>query len=109
MPRVSGGGEVGVRIPGVYGRMQARERDLCGWPDPDISWADRQDHSQGCFVRPRRLLEALEAGQPVTVPKARVELVQYAVKGRRFHLPWDRSVQNVVVSPDDVVVPVSNL
>lgn len=52
----------------------------------------------GCFCRPRRLLEALEAGQPVLVPR-------WFIRRDQAVLPWPASVRSVEVSTDDVVRP----
>ena len=105
MPRVSDSGSAGFQLPGIYRALRARERRLCGWPEADVRWANPGDHSQGCFVRPRKLLEALETGNPVVLRKAQVELVRGEAEGVRFRFPWDRSVQKVNVSRDDVVTP----
>jgi hypothetical protein len=104
MPRVDDGyvaGGGGLRIPGLYGALLVRERGR-------QERADRAtEHMRERFGyssrRNRRLLDALEAGQTVVMPRW---LVGHKRSTPRVDLPWDRQeVTAVTVSPDDVVRP----
>jgi hypothetical protein len=103
MPRVrydgSGGG--GLRIPGLYRALLDKERDRQERADratvrmrEEFGYSSRRD---------RRLLDALEAGQTVVMPRWRVG---HKRSTPPVDLPWDRhEVTTVRVSPDDVVRP----
>jgi hypothetical protein len=103
MPRVEADscGGAGLHIPGLYRALLEKERTSQKRADratermrEEFGYSSRRD---------RRLLEALEAGQTVIMPRWRV--------GHRrstppVDLPWDRQmVTTVAVSPDDVVSP----
>lgn len=57
----------GVRWPGIYAAMLARERECHYRYGEMVVWADPDDHSAGFSCRPRNRLDALEAGEPVVV------------------------------------------
>ncbi|TDK84746.1 hypothetical protein [Mycolicibacterium mucogenicum] len=88
MPRVSAEYSDVVVVPGAYEMLLARE----------ARWDGRVVTSSGggFFKRPRRLLEALEAGVPVVVSRGAIHAEP---------LPWPQSVRSVVVSPHDAVQP----
>jgi len=115
VPRVRGGVDQidtpgGVRVLGVYQGFLEKEREsYCRHGEPFVTddgdeirvyWRDRGDHSAGFFVWPRRLLDRLEAGGAVVVPRWKVP--RDPVGGR---WPWGPN-QVVEVSADDVVRPV---
>jgi hypothetical protein len=105
MPRVShgaAGGDGGIVVAGVYEQLLKRERRQ---HEHGIISADPDDHSQGRFVRQRFLLDALEARKVVVVRRSSVRLAMNYLFGGKQRLPWDRSVDTVRVSPDDVVSP----
>lgn len=86
MPRVSGEVDY-VVVPGVYSQLLERES----------RWVGRvttQAQGRSFFERPDRLLEALEAGVPVVVPR-------WVIQG----LPWSSAVRFVEVTPHDEVQP----
>jgi hypothetical protein len=59
-----------------------------------------------CYRRGRLLAERLEAGEPVVLDCATVELALW-LRGRapeRVRLPFERGARRVRVSPDDRVV-----
>jgi hypothetical protein len=71
MPRVdaSGGVAGGLRVPGVYRALLARERwhhQRYGDLGPRRLYRDGEPLP--LYRRPRHVLDALEAGEPVTVP-----------------------------------------
>jgi hypothetical protein len=105
MPRVSHGAagvDGGIVVAGVYAQLLKWERRK---HEHGITWADPDDHSQGFFARERFLLDALEAGTTVVVRRSSVELAMHYLIGGKHRLPWDRSVDTVRASPDDVVAP----
>jgi hypothetical protein len=105
MPRVSHGAsgvDGGITVRGVYAQLLEYQREKCGQPDPRRTYHPNES-AAGFTQRPRFLLDALEAGKDVIVPRRMAE-VRHAFG---FRLPWDRSVDTVRVSPDDVVSPTS--
>lgn len=72
MARIRGGSRparVGVRVPGVYQDLLLRERERV--ERSDTAADDRAKRGVGIFRRSRHLLDALEAGQPVTCRRHR--------------------------------------
>jgi hypothetical protein len=104
MPRVEAGSSIGgggLRIPGLYRALLEKERDSQERADR----ATKHMHEEFGYSsrRDRRLLDALAAGQTVTMPRWRVG---HKRSTPRVDLPWDRrEVTTVTVSPDDVVRP----
>jgi hypothetical protein len=89
---------VGVRVPGIYADLLLRERDSVS--RADAAAADRAKRGLGGFRRSRHLLDALEAGKPVTVSASqlvsgRVQIPEHMRPGRSAR--WWR------VAPDDAV------
>lgn len=117
MPQVKRGSRgAGLHMPGVYAALLASERakyERRGEPaefdgrQHRVTWKDRDDHDQGFFLWPRHLLDRLEAGDPVQVDRARVELALWERDRppRPVRLPFDREVRSVRVSPEDRLVP----
>lgn len=105
MARIRGGSapglvpaRVGVRVPGIYADLLSRERDSV--ERADAAAAGRANRGHGVFRRSRHLLNALEAGEPVTVSASqlvsrRVQIPEHMRPGRRHS--WWR------VTPDDAV------
>jgi hypothetical protein len=96
---------VGVCVPGIYADLLLRERESVG--RADAAAADRARRGVGVFRRPRHLLEALEAGEPVIVSASqlvgrRVQVPEHLRPGRRAGVRWWR------VTPDDVVEQASS-
>jgi hypothetical protein len=96
----------GARVPGIYADLLQRERERHERYRP--VWADAKDPAGGVFCRPTFLLDALEAGLPVTV-------AGWQLCGRRVSVPahmrpgsapaawWRVTADDVVerrVSPD---------
>lgn len=112
MARIKGGSvggsapaRVGFRVPGIYADLLLRERNSV--ERADATAAGRAERGMGGFRRPRRLLDALEAGDPVTVSASqlgsrRVQVPEHMRPGRRAGARWWR------VTPDDVVVRASS-
>jgi hypothetical protein len=113
MPRVDDAASgAGIHVPGVYRALLENEREhhyrygetiMHEGRELQVTWVDPDDHSAGCFCRPRTLLDALEAGEPVTV-------VNWRIGGRGVpSLPpeWrpGRGHRYFLVSADDSVVP----
>jgi hypothetical protein len=100
MPRVdgaaSGGG--GWRVPGVYAALLEREWERCNRPDPLLLFGTLVQDPK-VYRRSRHMLDALEAGQAVTVPSWR--LGGHGVPIPRELKCWPN---RFVVSPDDTVV-----
>jgi hypothetical protein len=102
MPRIRGGispARDGVRVHGIYEEMLRREREWARRSRTVL--ADPSDPSAGCFRRPAHLLEALEAGEPVTV-------AAWQLGGRRVRVPESLRPGNCRgarwrVTADDVV------
>jgi len=101
----------GVRVDGIYADLLRREREFYyqhGEPfvtedgrEIRVWWKDRDDHSAGCFVNNRHLLDALEAGEAVTV-------AAWQLSSRRVQVPESLRPGNCPgswwrVSADDVV------
>jgi hypothetical protein len=100
MPRVSDDGSAGadgIRVHGVYLAMLDREREHHNRYGRDgITWVDDNDPSQGCVVRPRELLDLLEAGRPVIVRRIKAG---HKRSTPPVVLPWDpRTVRFVQVA-----------
>jgi hypothetical protein len=109
MPRVrrTTGTAAGVRVPRLYAALLERERGKCARP-PTLARPD--DPGAGFFRRPRHLLDALEAGETVSVPRWLLGGHWMRAAGIVTELPWDRDqVRTVRVSPDDQVRPVREL
>jgi hypothetical protein len=108
MPRTRRGAapaRVGVRVPGIYEDLLLRERDSV--ERAEAAAAGRAKRGMGVFRRSRRLLDALEAGEPVIVAASqlvsrRVQVPEHMRPGRRASVRWWR------VTPDDVVEPASS-
>jgi hypothetical protein len=106
MPRTRRGAaaaRVGVRVPGIYADLLLRERDSVG--RSDAAAAGRAERGLGVFRRSRHLLDALEAGEPVTVSASqlvsrRVQVPEHMRPGR-CHSWWR-------VTPDDAVEQASS-
>jgi hypothetical protein len=104
--RIRGGSalaRVGVRVPGIYADLLLRER--ASVERADAAAAGRANRDMGVFRRPQRLLDALEAGDPVTVSASqlgsrRVQVPEHMRPGRSHS--WWR------VTPDDAVAQVSS-
>lgn len=106
MPRVDDGATcrgAGIQVPGVYQALLAFERrqhERFG----DLRGACASPGSEpGVYRRSRRVLEALEAGWPVTV--ARWQLGGHSKPAMPDAWRADRSHQWFVVTPDDLVAP----
>jgi hypothetical protein len=77
MPRAEADSSCGgLRVPALYEALLAREREhhyrygetvVHEGRELQVVWADPNNHAAGCFCRPRHMLDALEAGQPVVV------------------------------------------
>lgn len=105
MARIRGGligglapARAGVRVPGIYEDLRRRERESVA--RADAATAGRADRGLRVCRRSRHLLDALEAGDPVTVSASqlgsrRVQVPEHMRPGRRHS--WWR------VMPDDVV------
>ena len=111
MPRVSDDGSAGgdgIRVRGVYLAMLDREREHHNRYGRDgITWVDDNDPSQGCVVRPRELLDLLEAGRPVIVRRIKAG---HKRSTPPVVLPWDpRTVRFVQVGPGDTITPAAEL
>jgi hypothetical protein len=103
MPRVNDGGPAdGLRVPGLYRALLEKERRRCEEPDPRRVLSDAPNDPAPVFRRSRKLLDALEAGKAVVMPRW---LVGSGRSVPPVVLPWDRSVDYVRVSPDDGVRP----
>jgi hypothetical protein len=105
VPRFSDGGfNGGVHVPGLYQALLEKERRRCAKPDPRrIFSSDSRDDPAHVSRRSRSLLNVLEAGTPVVMPRWMVGSRQSVPP---VDLPWDRSVvDSVHVSSDDVVRP----
>lgn len=93
MPRVcEESGRDAVVVPGVYSALLERESIR--------SRRVSAGSGGGFFQRPRRLLGALQAGEPVTVPRSVLHAVLHVER-----LSWPADVRSVVVSADDEVRP----
>lgn len=96
---------VGVRVPGIYADLLLRERDSVRRADAVA--AGRAQRGMGGFRRSRHLLNALEAGEPVTVSASqlvsrRVQVPQHMRPGGRSGAHWWR------VTADDAVEQASS-
>ena len=92
----------GVVIPGIYERLCATTyRGL----DPRVYVAPDGQHEavQAALSVRSPLLDALDANEPVEVPKWRV-----SNRELRQQFPWLAGVGSVVVFPDDTVEPVAD-
>jgi hypothetical protein len=68
MPRLEADSSCsGLRVPGLYEALRERERRHHERRGGRRFYADPEDHSRGFSLRDRRLLDALEAGEPVVV------------------------------------------
>lgn len=103
MPRVSrSSGEGRYRVPGIYAELLERERSRWESSEDPRRRAESPQAAEGTFRRPRGLVDALEAGDPVLVRRRAAELAH----GRDFRFPWaGGSVKTVQVSRNDVVAP----
>jgi hypothetical protein len=108
MPRTRRGASparVGVRVPGIYADLLLRERDSV--ERAAAAAAGRAARGLGVFRRSRHLLDALEAGEPVTVSGSqlvgpRVQVPEHMRPGRRSGARWWR------VTSDDAVEQASS-
>lgn len=108
MPRTRRGAaraRVGVRVPGIYEDLLLRERDSV--ERSDAAAKDRAKRGLGVFRRSRHLLDALEAGEPVTASASqlasrRVHVPEHLRPGRRTGVRWWR------VTSDDAVEQASS-
>lgn len=106
MARIRGGSApacVGISIPGIYADLLLRERESVA--RADAAAAGRVNRGLGVFRRSRHLLDALEAGEPVTVSASqlvshRVQVPEHMQPGR-CHSWWR-------VTPDDTVKQASS-
>lgn len=107
MPRLMGH-EVGLHVQGVYQALLALERERNESDDRRIA-RTMAEHGH-CFRRSRLLAERLQAGEAVTVDRARVEsaLWERDRPPRPVRLPFDPAVRLVQVSSDDRVLPSPN-
>lgn len=83
MPRIDDRGGVGdgVHIPGIYQALLVREREHYErWGGRKV-YSDPDDPSKGFFLWDRHLLDALEAGEPVTLSTSQIG-------GRRLPPEW---------------------
>jgi hypothetical protein len=99
--RIKGGSvpaRVGVRVPGIYSDLLRRERESGG--RADAAAADRARRGVGAR-RSRHLLDALEAGEAVTVSAS--QLVGGHVRVP-VHMRPGRTCAWWRVTPDDAVV-----
>lgn len=100
MPRVDDGAAgrgAGIQVRGVYEALLAFERRQ------DERVGVLRGSEGGVYRRPRHMLEALEAGRPVTV--ARWQLGGHSKPAMPDAWRADRSHQWFVVTPDDLVAP----
>lgn len=105
VPRVSSADDGlvdAVVLDGVYEALLGLERARAArWAGRVVEAASRE----GCFRRPRHLLEALEAGRTVVVGRAALVGHWMRQAGVVAELPWDDRVRFVAVTVDDVVSP----
>jgi hypothetical protein len=97
--RIRGGSSparVGTCVAGIYEDLLLRERESVACAD--AAAAGRARRGLGVFRRSRHLLDALEAGEPVTLPaEACVQVPEHMRPGGRAGVRWWR------VTPDDAV------
>jgi hypothetical protein len=126
MPRVverhSGSG---LHVPGIYRGLMESERaeyerrgELVDFDGREllVTWANREDHSEGFFLWPRDNLDRLEAaaasGESVVVSRFDAERAMWDLDRTQpwvsVRLPWDRSVRRVRVSSDDRILPAAD-
>jgi hypothetical protein len=102
MPRVDSGGGAVVRVPGAYGALLERERELTDAGDPR-----RVASAGGGFMRrPTVLFEALSRGEAVTVPVWKLGGRTAPDDRLRRLARNDRTITGWLVSVDDSVTPV---
>jgi hypothetical protein len=113
MPRVedSGGVGGGYRLPGVYQALTDWARESAAQPDPrerlrpDFDPQAPQEPDPHSFALP--ILNRLEAGRPVTVPR-------WMIGGHSIPAPKDvpmlrdRTMTRFTVHPDDTITPVED-
>ena len=106
MPRAESSAEAGLRIRGVYAALLALERDRFERSERTAARM-RAEHGTFCRRNTGGLLERLDAGDPVLVDRARVELALWERDRppRRVRLPFDPEVRSVQVSSDNRIVP----
>lgn len=91
-------------VPGVYALLMERERQADARCDVIRLYPPECDDGP-VMRRPRRLLDALEAGQPAAVDAQTVRAMYWAGRGSDG-LPWPPgTVKAVLVRPDDTVIP----
>lgn len=103
MPRVSSDddGFGRVVIPGVYARLREREQLRHRYP---VVFAEPGNPAAGYFRRPTHLLDALTAGEPVTLPRSSVVALFWTGRGSPPVVPWPAEVAPwLTVTADDVV------
>jgi len=106
--------EAGLRVPGVYAALAARERERKERSD---RMAARMMAEHGYFFRRHNglLAEQLEAGESVVVSTGAVELALWDrdrerdASAGRVRLPFDSGVRCVQVSSDDQIIPARGL
>jgi hypothetical protein len=103
MPRTKrgvGSARAGVRVPGLYADLLRREQERMAGRQT-VFYVDPKDPTAGFFRRPTHRLDALEAGEPVTVSASELT-------SRHVQIPEHRRPGNCPgvwwrVTPDDVV------
>jgi hypothetical protein len=94
----------------VYRDLLRREREfyerhgepvVMGGRELRVVWAGRADHGAGFFCVPRHLLDALDAGEPVTVPAWKLGSREVRVPLSLRQAKWPDSWRRVTA--DDVV------
>lgn len=123
MPQAKRGSrDAGLHMPGIYQALLEYERErycrrgeatIINGRELRVSWADKDDHSQGFFLWPRHALDLVEAGKTVNVSVGWLENALWARDREqdpgapRVRLPFARGGRRrVEVSPDDLVVAV---
>jgi hypothetical protein len=99
----------GIHVPGIYGRLLEREREVVVTPDPRWFRTDAGRRGEPCplhLMRTSLILAALKAGEPVEVPTYRLG-GRSVPDDRLRRMPHeDRSIAGWLVHADDMVVPI---